>query len=130
MVQTRFQSRVNGNYIFDIPSIGVVTVTYQELVSDSQQLIEFLTTLNLPFDAPGLLEMFQFLNDRPYVLFQFPSLRDAVSDIIRVLRPIIEDRYDEYGFLQMCVLTEGAPTREIMDQCEQIETLMDAVERI
>jgi hypothetical protein len=130
MVQTRFQARVSGNYVFDIPSRGVVTVTYEELVSDSKQLVTFLTSLDLPFDAPGLLSMFQFLNDLPYVLFQFPSLHDAVHDIIRVLRPILEDRYDEYGFLQMCVLVEGAPTREIMDQCDQIETLMDAVERL
>ena len=130
MVQTRFQALVNGNYVFDIPSRGVVTVTYDELVRDSKQLITFLTSLELPFDAPGLIELFQFLNERPYVLFQFPSLRDAANDIIRVLRPILEDRYDEYGFIQTDVLTEGVPTNLIMDQCEQIETLMNAVERL
>ena len=130
MVQTRFQALVNGNYVFDIPSRGVVTVTYDELVRDSKQLITFLTSLELPFDAPGLIELFQFLNERPYVLFQFPSLRDAANDIIRVLRPILEDRYDEYGFIQTDVLTEGVSTNLIMDQCEQIETLMNAVERL
>lgn len=130
MVQTRFQARVKGNYVFDVPSLGVVTVTYEELSRDSKQLVSFLTSLDLPFDAPGLLHMFQFLKDRPYVLFQFPSLRDAVNDIIRALRPIFKGYDDEDGFLQTTVLTEGAPTREIMDQCEQIETLMNAVERI
>lgn len=130
MVQTRFQALVNGNYVFDIPSRGIVTVTYDELVRDSKQLITFLTSLDLPFDAPGLIELFQFLNERPYVLFQFPSLRDAVNDIIRVLRPILNERNDEYGFLQTDVLTEGVPTNLIMDQCEQIETLMNAVERL
>ena len=130
MVQTRFQARVKGNYVFDVPSLGAVTVTYEELSRDSKQLISFLTSLNLPFDAPGLLQMFQFLKDRPYVLFQFPSLREAVNDIIRALRPIFKEYEDEDGFLQTTVLTEGTPTREIMDQCEQIETLMNDVERI
>lgn len=130
MVQTRFQALVSGHYVFDIPSRGVVTVTYDELVRDSKQLVTFLTSLDLPFDAPGLLELFQFLNERPYVLFQFPSLRDAVNDIIRVLRPVLNERNDEYGFLQTDVLTEGVPTNLIMDQCEQIETLMNAVERL
>ena len=130
MVQTRFQTHVSGNYVFDIPSQGVVTVAYEELVHDSNKLITFLTSLELPFDAPGLIELFQFLNDRPYVLFQFPSLREAVNGIIMALRPIFKERDDEDGFLQTDVLTEGAPTSVIMDQCDQIETLMNAVERL
>jgi hypothetical protein len=130
MVQTRFQARASGNYILDIPSRGVFTLTYEEILHDSKKLVSFLTSLDLPFDAPGMLEMFQFLHDRPYVLFKFPSLREAVNQIIWALRPIFRDRYDEDGFLQKHVLTEGAPTSEIMDQCQQIETLMNEVESL
>lgn len=38
MVQTRFQARASGNYILDIPSRGVFTLTYEEILHDSKNL--------------------------------------------------------------------------------------------
>jgi len=130
MVQTRFQARSKGEYVLDIPSLGVVTVSYDEILHDSKKLVSFLTSLELPFDPSGMQDMFQFLHERPYVLYQFPALREAVYDIIHALRPILNERYDEDGFLQTNILKEGAPTNEIMEHCDQIETLINAVEHL
>lgn len=82
MVQTRYQNRQHGIYLIDIPSIGVTEVTHEEMIDDTKQLVKYLTSLQPPFDSPGLLSLFRFLNERPYVLFQFPMLRKEVNRII------------------------------------------------
>jgi len=128
MVQTRLC--VQGNYLIDIPSRGVIELTHAEMAQDSMQLITHLTSLNQPFDAPGLLSLFMFLNERPYVLFQFPTLRNEVNCIIAALWPIFKEREDPDGFLQTEVLIEGAPVSDIMRQCTQMEGLMQTIENL
>ena len=114
-------------YVYDIPTRGVVSVSYNDILNDTKRLVSFLTSLNLPFDAPGLLEMFEFLHERPYVLHQYPTLRDAVNDISRVLRSILNDQDNEDGLVQQSVVVV---TDDYINQCRRIETLIDAVERL
>ena len=128
MVQTRLH--VQGIYLINIPSRGVIELTHAEMAQDSMQLITHLTSLNQPFDAPGLLSLFMFLNERPYVLFQFPTLRNEVNCIIAALWPIFKEREDPDGFLQTEVLIEGAPVSDIMRQCTQMEGLMRTIENL
>lgn len=130
MVQTRYKNRVQGIYLIYIPSLGVKEVTHDEMADDSKKLVKYLTSLDLPFDAPGLLSLFTFLNERPYVLFQFPMLRTEVNRIITSLVPIFEERDNPDGFLQTEVLTEGTPVHDILQQCTQIEEQMRMVERL
>lgn len=130
MVQTRYQNRMHGVYLINIPSRGITEVTYAEMVQDSKQLITHLTSLNQPFDAPGLLSLFMFLNERPYVLFQFPNLRNEVNCIIAALWPIFNERENPDGFLQTEVLIEGAPVSDILQQCTEMEGLMQTIESL
>jgi hypothetical protein len=126
MVQTRFQARARGEYIYDIPNRGTVAVQYEDIVNDSRQLINYLTSLNTPFDSMGLIELFEFIHDRPYVLYQFQDLREAIHDIIRALRPVLDDRYNEDGVVQ----TSSIETVDLMYHCDHLELIMNAVERL
>jgi hypothetical protein len=130
MVQTRYQNRQHGIYLIDIPSIGVTEVTHEEMVDDTKQLVKYLTSLQPPFDSPGLLSLFRFLNERPYVLFEFPMLRKEVNRIIASFSIIFEERDDPEGFLQTEVLTEGAPVDDILRQCTIIEGLTRTIENL
>ena len=125
MVYAYLQPHEQEEYIYNIPTRGVVHVQYEDVANDTNRLITLLTSLILPFDAHGLLEMFEFLYDRPYVLYQYPTIREAIHDVIRALRPILNDRYNENGLVQQSVMMQ---TTYLMNQCHQIETLMNAVE--
>jgi len=127
MANGLLQFPVQEEYIYDIPTRGIISIPYDDVVNDTHRLISFLTSLNLAFDAYGLLEMFEFLNDRPYVLHQFPTIRETVHDIIHAVRPILDDRYNENGLVRQSGVLE---TDDLMNQCRQIETLIDAVERL
>ena len=127
MVNGLIQFPVQEEYIYDIPTRGVVSVSHEDILNDSHRLISFLTSLNLPFDAYGLLEMFEFLTDRPYVLYQYPTIRETIHDTIRALRPILDDRYNVNGLVQRSVIVVSD---DIMNQCRRIEMLIDAVERL
>ena len=122
-------------HVVNVPTRGLYRFQDQELVrviNGTFQLINMMTMER--YSQASLIELFEYLDEKPYVLVVHPSLGRFIQGEIGIIKPIIEMHEARLADMSKMLLASTDRKYEIyrekVDKWLHLKSIMGLIERI
>ena len=116
-------------HVVDVPTRGLYRFQDQELVRVIFGTFQLISKMSRErHSQESLIELFEYLHEKPYVLMVRPKLGQFIRGEIGIIKPIIEAH--EARLTKMLLESKYEVYREKMDKWLHLKDIMALLERI